>query len=506
MSATDRPTRPNVVVIVADDLGLGDVGCYHPASKVPTPNIDRLAAEGVRFTDAHAPAAVCTPSRYGLLTGRYAWRTHLQRGVLSGYAPALIEPGRATLATLLRGQGYRTACVGKWHLGMGFAAKPGEAVDFARVPYHDRSFESKVDYGAAIVGGPTDVGFDHFFGTPGCPTCHAPYAFVVDDRVPDPPTDYDDAPVYTSRPGAMSPGWRHRDVDLRFAERAVAWIEAQARAERPFFLYLAASAPHEPCVDELVPGFARGRSDAGPRGDLAWLYDWLVGEVVAALERSGRAEDTLLVVTSDHGALPGDRVLVDGQVVLGDDGEEVYRRYGHDPSGGWRGSKAHVWEGGHRVPFVLRWPERLPGGGVSERLVMHGDLMATLADLIGADLAPAAAEDSFSFADLLGADATGPRRDALAMHSEAGVFAVREGPWKLILESRGSGGWPPPAGGGPVPGAPGQLYSLGDDPGETTNLFDDRPDLVAHLSELLAGWRRAGRSAPPRARTDRGGG
>ncbi len=504
MDAAGGPARPNVIVILADDLGIGDVGCYHPASKVPTPNIDRLAAEGVRFTDAHAPAAVCTPSRYGLLTGRYAWRTGLRRGVLSGYAPPLIETERDTLPAMLRRQGYRTACIGKWHLGMGFTAKPGEAVDFARVPYHDRTFEAKVDYDAPIVGGPCDVGFDHFFGTAGCPTCHAPYAFVVDDRFPDPPTDYDDAPVYTSRPGAMSPGWQHRDVDPIFAERAVAWIEGQAHDERPFFLYLAASAPHEPCVEELVPEFARGRSDAGPRGDLAWLYDWLVGEVVGALERTGQASRTLLVVTSDHGALPGDRVQEGGEVVLGDDGEEVYRTYGHDPSGGWRGSKAHIWEGGHRVPFVLRWPDGLPGGGVSDRLVMHGDLMATLADLTGAVLEPDAAEDSFSFADLLGGDATGPGRDALVMHSEAGVFAVREGPWKLIVGTRGSGGWPPPAGGGPEAGAPGQLYHLGDDPGETTNLFDARPDLVDRLGGLLEGWRRAGRSAPPRPPTDRG--
>lgn len=349
--------RPNVVVILADDLGLGDVGCYHSASKVPTPNLDRLAAQGVRFTDAHAAAAVCTPSRYALLTGRYGWRTRLQRGVLSGYAPSLIEPDRPTLASVLRAAGYATAAVGKWHLGMDFRAKPGHDLDFLRAPYTDRAFEAAIDFAAPLGGGPLGAGFERFFGTAACPTCHAPYAFVEDDRFPVPPTAFDDAPVYTSRKGACAPGWSHRDVDVAFTERAVAWVEELARGDRPFFLYLAPSAPHEPCVDALVPPFARGRSAAGPRGDLAWLYDWTVGQVMDALDRSGAADRTLLVVSSDHGALPGDRVLgPDGAVQLDAAGEEVYRTYGHDPSGGWRGSKAHAWEGGHRVPLVVRPP------------------------------------------------------------------------------------------------------------------------------------------------------
>jgi arylsulfatase A len=500
MSAADRPARPNVVVVVADDLGLGDVGAYWPASKVPTPHLDRLAAEGMRFTDAHAPAAVCTPSRYGLLTGRYGWRTPLQRGVLSGYARPLIEPERPTLASLLRDAGYRTACIGKWHLGMRFAGRPGADPDFAHPPYHDRAFEAQIDVDAPIAGGPCDVGFDHFFGTPGCPTCHAPYAFVEDDRFVVAPTDYDDDPVYTSRPGMMAPGWSHRDVDPVFAERAAAWIEAQAAAGAPFFLYLAASAPHEPCVDELVPSFARGRSAAGPRGDLAWLYDWLVGQVVDALERAGVADDTLLVVTSDHGALPGDRVLGEqGEVLRDAEGEEAYRTYGHDPSAGWRGSKAHIWEGGHRVPLLARLPGRVAAGAVSDALVSLCDLLPTCTELAGIDPPPEAAPDGVSFAPVLLGRTDAAPRSTLVMHSEAGVFAVREGPWKLIVETQGSGGWPPPAGGPPKTGSPGQLYHLGDDPDETTNLYDARPDLVERLGGLLASYRASGRSVPPRS-------
>jgi arylsulfatase A-like enzyme len=492
MAAPDAGRRPNVVVVIADDLGVGDVGCYHPASKVPTPHIDRLAGAGVRFTDAHAASAVCTPSRYALLTGRYAWRTHLQRGVLSGYAPPLIEPDVPTLASVLRDAGYRTLCVGKWHLGMGFSALPGETIDFARAPYSDPDLEARIDFTARLSGGPLGAGFDRFFGTAGCPTCHAPYAFIEDDRFPVPASDYDDAPVYTSRSGACAPGWSHRDVDVAFAERAVAWIEEAAAADAPFFLYLAASAPHEPCVDELVPPFARGRSGAGPRGDLAWLYDWMVGQVLDALERSGADRDTLVVVTSDHGALPGDRVLgPDGEVLRDEDGEEAYRTYGHDPSGGWRGSKAHVWEGGHRVPLVVRAPGDAGPGRVEGRLVSLLDLLPTVASLAGVPLPAGAAPDGVGFASALadgapsGGAALADGREHLVLHSEAGVFALRAGRWKLIEGTEGSGGWPPPEGGPPVPGAPGQLYDLEADPQERWNRFAERPDVVARLQALL---------------------
>ena len=497
MADERHPGRPNVVVMIADDLGVGDVGCFHPTSKVPTPNIDRLAAEGVRFTDAHAAAAVCTPSRYALLTGRYGWRTRLQRGVLSGYAPSLIEPDRPTLASFLRDAGYATAAVGKWHLGMDFRAKAGHDLDFLRAPYTDPAFEAAIDFEVPIGGGPSGAGFERFFGTAGCPTCHAPYAFIEDDRFPVPPTEFDDDPVYTSREGACAPGWSHRDVDVAFADRAVAWIQELAAGERPFFLYLAASAPHEPCVEALVPPFARGRSEAGPRGDLAWLYDWMVGRAVEALEQSGVLDRTLLAVTSDHGALPGDRVLAaDGSVIRDAAGEEVYRTYGHDPSGGWRGSKAHAWEGGHRVPLVVRPPGPPRAARVDDRLVSLVDLFPPVADLVGRPLPEGAAPDGIGFGSALSPSVPPSlQRGHVVLHSEAGVFGLRAGPWKLIEGTEGSGGWPPPAGGPPVPGAPGQLYHLTSDPGETTNRFAERPDLVRHLTALLEAARRGERPA-----------
>ena len=482
--------RPNVVVVIADDLGVGDVGCYAPSSKIPTPALDRLAAQGTRFTDAHAAAAVCTPSRYALLTGRYGWRTRLRRGVLTGYAPSLIEPDRPTLASLLRDAGYATACVGKWHLGMEFRAKEGHDLDFLRAPYTDPAFEGAIDFAAGVGGGPLGAGFEHFFGTAGCPTCHAPYAFIEDDRFPVLPSEFDDQPVYTSRAGASAPGWSHRDVDVAFAERAVAWVEGAARSDRPFCLYLAASAPHEPCVRALVPPFARDRSQAGPRGDLAWLFDWLVGRVVDAIDRSGAGDHTLIVVTSDHGALPGDRVLgPDGEILQDEAGEERYRTYDHAPSGGWRGFKGHAWEGGHRVPLIIRAPGRAPA--VTDRLVSLVDLLPTVADLAGIALPAGAAPDGVSFAAALADHAPySAPRESLVLHSEAGVFGFRAGAWKLIEGTSGSGGWPPPKGGGPVAGAPGQLYHLASDPGERHDRYAAEPGVVAALSERLNAERR----------------
>ncbi|MBT7101415.1 sulfatase-like hydrolase/transferase, partial [Candidatus Poribacteria bacterium] len=263
------PTRPNIVFIMADDMGYGDVGCYNPDSKIPTPNMDRLAEEGVRFTDAHSPSAVCTPTRYGVLTGRYCWRSALKHSVLFGYEPPLIEPERLTVAGLLKRAGYHTAAIGKWHLGLGYSAKPGEDVDFDRpLPWGNatREFEEQIDFTARITGGPTELGFDYFFGASGCPTCQPPYGFIEDDRFVDPPSEYHDDPVFTSRPGMMSPGWRHKDADPKIAAKAVEYIESRAGSDAPFFVCLTSDAPHEPCTDEDNPEFARGKSDAGPRG------------------------------------------------------------------------------------------------------------------------------------------------------------------------------------------------------------------------------------------------
>jgi len=477
--------RPNIVLILADDLGYGDLGCYNPDCRIPTPNVDRLAAGGMRFTDAHSASAVCTPSRYGLLTGRYCWRSPLKRSVLYSYEPPLIEPSRLTLASLLRGEGYRSACFGKWHLGLGYTSKRGQAVGFVRpLPWGDadRNLEEKIDFSRPILGGPLELGFDTFFGTSGCSTCQPPYAFIEDDRFVEVPSVYEDRFPYTGRPGMTAPGWVHSEADPTFTRKAVEFIESRSGGDRPFFLYLAASSPHEPCVESVVPEFARGRSEAGPRGDLVWLFDWMVGEVVGAVERSGQLESTLIFVTSDNGALPGDRVLGPG-------GRDVYHTYGHRSCGDWRGYKAHIWEGGHRVPLIAFWPLSTPAGTECAEIVCLTDILATVAAALQRRLPGHSARDSVSmFPLLVGNTSQGygsARRPQLIHHSGAGVFSIRGKSWKLIHETLGSGGWPPPAGGGPQSSSPGQLYNLDDDPEEERNLFEYEPDLVQDLIDQL---------------------
>jgi arylsulfatase A len=469
----------NIIYIMADDIGYGDFHCYNPHSRIPTPHIDRLAREGIRFTDAHSPSAVCTPTRYGVLTGRYCWRSALKSGVLYGYEPPLIERERTTVPGLLRENGYRTACFGKWHLGMGYSAKKGGAqIDFDRpLPWGnaEREFEEQIEFSAPLFGGPTDLGFDYFYGTSGCPTCQPPYGFIENERFVEKPSIYHDQPIFTSRPGMMVPGWQHKDADPHIATAAVRYIKEQANSEKPFFMYLCPDAAHEPCTQEVVPDFARGQSKAGARGDLVWLFDWMVGQVMQALEETGQADDTLVIVTSDNGALPGDRT-----------GPTSYRTYGHASSGSWRGFKAHIWEGGHREPFIARWPARIAADSTSDELVCLTDLMATCAGLLGVELPAGAGEDSVDIGPALWGEKLGrPLRSQLVHHSGNGVFSLRQAEWKCIFETQGSGGWPPPRGGPPEKGTPGQLYNLWDDPAEDMNLWDIRPRVVADMQHLL---------------------
>jgi arylsulfatase A-like enzyme len=489
MSGEERTDRPNIVVLLADDMGFGDVGAFNPGSLVPTPNMDRLAAEAMSFGDAHSSSAVCSPSRYSLLTGRYCWRSALKSGVFFGYEQPIIERDRITLPRFLQGLGYRTGAVGKWHLGLQYHPLSGSDIDLTRPlpwPEATRVLEAQIDFGHPVGGGPLELGFDEFFGTSGCPTCQPPYGFIEGDRFIDPPRVYDGSPPYTGRPGMASPGWRHAEADPQILDRACDFITSGAKRDGPFFAYVALDAPHEPCTLEVVPAIARGRSRAGPRGDLVWFVDHAAGRLRRALEDAGVWDNTIFVVTSDNGALPGDRVIDDA-------GVEVYRTYGHLSSGPWRGYKAHIWEGGHREPLIISWPGRVDAGRRSQEMVCLMDLFATLAEILGAP-APVDAEDSVSFAGLLLGHGAGGWRRSLVHHSQRGVFALRLGPTKLVLGTKGSGGWPPPSGGGPEPGAPGQLYDLSEDPGETEDLWTARPRLVVEMSEALAELTREGRT------------
>ncbi|MEO6124007.1 MAG: arylsulfatase [Ilumatobacteraceae bacterium] len=488
-----------VVIVMADDMGFGDLEVLNPQSKIPTPHMNAVAATGVSFRDAHSASSVCTSSRYGFLTGRYCWRSALPFGVFAGYEAPLIEPDRPTIATVLRSAGYTTAAVGKWHLGFGYHTHDGLPVDDGAPlprPTATRELEESIDFEGRLTGGPIELGFDTFFGTSGCPTCQPPYGWIDQDRFVDPPSVYETEFPYTGRPGMTSPGWAHDEADPIIVARAVDIIRTTP-LDQPLFVYVGLDAPHEPCTDDVVPMIARGRSGAGPRGDLVWMVDHAVGEIVAALDETGRAPDTLLVVTSDNGALAGDRIM--------DDGHEVYRTYDHLSSGDWRGHKAHIWEGGHREPLLIRWPNRIPAGVESDALVCLTDLFATLAAVTGAVIPAGAGEDSVDissvlFSPVLGGDTSSPRT-SMIHHSQRGVFAVREGDWKVILGTDGSGGWPPPSGGGPVEGVDGQLYNLADDPTESRNLWHDRPDIIDRLSDLLTDTRADGRTAERPAAT-----
>ena len=470
-------------------MGYGDVGVYNSESRIPTPHMDRLASEGIRFTDMHSADSVCTPSRYGLLTGRYCWRTRLQRAVLFNYEPPLIEPERLTLASLLKRKGYRTGMFGKWHLGLGFAVKQGRSVDFGQpLPWYagpdpDPEVGASIDFSRPATGGPTALGFDEAFYTAGCSTDQEPFCFIRNGEF----LGMDNAayrhPAGSWRSGMTAEGWVNETVDLRFTEEAAGFIERvhQASPAAPFFVYLALSAPHSP---HLAPDFAVGRSAAGVRGDMVWLVDWAVGQLLSALDRHGLAENTLLIVTSDNGPLRG-------SLAPGARESTATVSNGHRSAGDLRGFKARVYEGGHRVPFIARWLGRIPAGSVSAEPVSLVDLLATVAAIIGEDLPNHAAEDSFNIlAALDGTAGAGPARTPIVHHSGTGALALRDGHWKIVF-GRGEDRVQPAEGSG-------YLFDLRSDPRETNNVWEEHPGVVERLTALMAEYRAAGRSVDER--------
>jgi arylsulfatase A-like enzyme len=488
-SAPGPTTRPNVVVILADDLGYGDVKCLNPEGKIATPNLDRLAASGLKFTDAHSGSAVCTPTRYGLLTGRYCWRTKLQSGVLGGLSPRLIEPGRETIASLLRSAGYATACVGKWHLGMDWALKPGKTVSALGIEPRDQVFN--VEYARPIRNGPNAVGFDYYFGISGSLDM-VPYAFIENDRLNANPTEDrqfrmrpESAKRFT-RKGPAAPGFEAADVLPALTRAAVRFLgERAAKPGKPFFLYLALTAPHTPIAPSK--GWA-GKSGLGAYADFVAQTDHAAGEVLAALDRHGLARNTLVIFASDNGCSPEA------------DYPDLLKK-GHNPSYLFRGAKADIYEGGHRVPFLVRWPGVVKPGGTSGQLVCLNDVFRTCADAAGAAVPDAAGEDSFSLLPVLRGEMSAGLRTAVVHHSVNGSFAIREGTWKLCL-CPGSGGWSAPRPGrddaSKLP--PVQLFNLTDDVGERANLHEKHPEVVRRLTRLLDRYVADGRSTkgPPR--------
>jgi arylsulfatase A-like enzyme len=464
--------NPNIIFIMADDMGYGDLGCYNPESKIPTPNMDKLASQGIKFLDAHSSSALCTPSRYGLLTGRYCWRTRLKQGVILGYDETpLIEKGRSTIATIVKDKGYGTACFGKWHLGMNWQTKNGYKIqnDSNRWKENPILFENEknIDCSKPVSGGPVELGFDYFFGSLGCTTSDPPYCFIENDHVPVIPSEWSPSkyiglPGFV--PGAWSPGFPLEKVDVEFTNSAISFMEhrIETKPGDPFFVYIALSSPHNPF---LPPDFTTGKSREGPRGDLVMVVDWSVGKIMEFLKKQGIEENTLLIVTSDNGAVKGAN--------------------GHLSEWKYRGYKSNIWEGGHRVPFLARWPGKIIPGTLSEEVISLTDMFATISSLVSHTVTDNEGEDSYNVLPaILGAKSKENKDVARILHSGGGIFAVRKGDWILIQGTSGSGA----DNRGITPDSlrrSGQLYNLVQDPFEKVNLWKDRPSLRDSLAAII---------------------
>jgi arylsulfatase A-like enzyme len=446
----------------------------------------------MRFTDAHSPSTVCTPTRYSLLTGRMAFRLDY-RGVFTGAGgPCLIAEDRLTLPGMLRGAGYETAMFGKWHIGLTFFDKEDK-------PIHRDGLEPvrRIDYTKSIQGGPIHRGFDHFFGTACCPTTDWLYAYIDGDRIPVPPgKQIDKAKLpkhewsFDCRPGLVAPDFDLEEVDMVFLEKSLKFLENHAarKAEKPFFLFHSLQAVHLPSF----PGKDfQGKTKAGPHGDFIFQFDHIIGELVARLDALEIADNTLVIVTSDNGPEVGTV-------------KNMRTKYRHDGARPWRGMKRDNWEGGHRVPMVARWPGKIAPGSTCDQTMCLTDIMATCASIVGTALPNDAAEDSFDLLPVLRGKTSEPVRDYTLHQTMKLALAIRKGKWKY-LDHKGSGGnsyskpiLKPYVLPETAPDAPGQLYDLDKDPGETTNLYFQHPELVKELKGLLEESRQSGRSAPER--------
>uniref|UniRef100_UPI00404960C6 sulfatase family protein n=1 Tax=Daejeonella sp. TaxID=2805397 RepID=UPI00404960C6 len=468
-SVYSQNERPNIIYILADDLGIGDVSIYNKDSKIQTKNIDALAAEGMRFTDAHSGSAVCTPTRYGILTGRYAWRTHLQNGVLWGYDTALIARDRYTLANLFKNKGYSTACIGKWHLGLGWQKDKNDQVDFSK----------------PLSTGPNSAGFD--------------YSYIISASLDIPPYVYIENQQVTSttienikenkgagfwREGPIGKGQKHSDVLVDFTNKAIAYIQNQASKKAgPFFLYLPLTSPHTPILPTKE---FEGKSGINAYADFVLMTDAVLGKIKAVLQQTGLDKNTILVFTSDNGASP----MADFKTL---------ESKGHFSSAGYRGAKADIFEGGHRIPFIIKWPGKITPNTMSSQTISLTDFMATAAKIIGSQLIDNQAEDSYSLLPILLNKPNDYKRESIIHHSIDGKFAIRKGDYKLIL-ARGSGGWSAPTESDAVKLKlqPIQLYNLKSDKKEQFNLAASMPLVVKELTELLQKQIQSGRSTEGR--------
>ena len=463
-------TLPNIIYILADDLGYGDVSAFNQNAAWETVHIDRIAAEGMIFTDAHTGSAVCTPTRYGVLTGRYAWRTRLKNGVLWSWDEPLIEPEETTVGKLLQKHGYSTACIGKWHLGLNWQ-------------YHT-GYADSVDFSKPVSGGPTTLGFDYFFGITASLDI-PPYVYIENDLATVVPIHYTENLTKMGwwRRGLTGSDFDHEQVLPVLTEKAISFIDGHMTGDQqnPFFLYFPLPAPHTPIIP--TAGF-KGKSHTNLYGDFMLQVDWTVGEILKALDRHGITHETLIIFTSDNGCSP--------QADF-----DKLAEFGHDPSFTFRGAKADIFEGGHHVPYAIRWPGKVAPGSINDQVICLTDLLATVAAIAGESIDPEAGVDSYNLLPAMLNESNSSIREATVHHSINGSFAIRKGKWKLIM-CPGSGGW-----GFPQPGTPEidslppiQLYDLQADIGETRNLYDLYPDIVTELQSQLEQYIINGRSTP----------
>lgn len=471
--------QPNIVYILADDLGYGDISALNSASKIHTPNIDRLASEGMVFRDAHSNASVCTPTRYGILTGQYCWRSRIKSGVLLGYSPSLIEKTTPTVAQYLQSKNYTTACIGKWHLGIDFKLKDstylhGEpGVDFTRELIGFNEFE-KIDFSQPANGGPQGAGFDYSFILPAS-LDFEPYMYLENNLAVEAPTAYTEGnalneKMYATgafwRPGQMAPSFSFEGVLPAFTQKAVEFISKQKNAEKPFFLYFPMNAPHTPWVPTEK---FKGVSGINEYGDFVAMVDNQVGQILQCLQDNGLEENTLVVFTSDNGSKWE---------------TEFIEQFNHRSNYTFRGMKSDAWEGGHHIPFIAKWTEKIKPGSFSDQTISLTDFFDTVRELLGENETQKP-RDSFSFLSILTGKENTNMRPPVIHHSGSGKFAIRDGNWKLI-EGLGSGGFSEPKNPKPLPGEPdGQLYNLNDDPQETTNLYLSNPEKVEELKAKL---------------------
>lgn len=477
-NAPSEAALPNIIFILADDMGYGDIAALNPESGVPTPNMDRLVQEGIHFTDAHSNSSVCTPTRYGVLTGRYAWRSRLKEGVLWGYDPPLIENDRVTVASFLKAQGYHTACIGKWHLGLGWQKKnpdkPIAKYEWDKV--FEKGADSNVDFSQPVVGGPADLGFDVSYIIPASLDM-TPYVYLENNKVTELPTAYTEGRAAAEhgrgvfwRAGEVSPGFDFDNVLPHLTQKAVSYVQQQRETAAPFFLYFPLTAPHTPW---LPTGEVEGVSEAGRYGDFVAQVDGTIGAILRALDEAGLAENTLIIVTSDNGA----------HWTEADKAE-----YAHRANDQFRGQKADIYEGGHHIPYMARWPAQIAAGSSSDQLIGTTDLLATLSGIVDQPLPAGAGEDSYDMLDAyLGKD-TEAIRPQLVHHSLHGYFSLRQGKWKLTPHL-GSGGFTDPVDNDPAEVRfAGTLYDIEADPRETNNLYNQhsevRDSLMARLEAV----------------------